>query len=289
MLFTPSLAVINHWFMDRRGLATGFAMTAGSIGGIVFPLLVGNLSKQISFPWAIRVMALVCLAFCMVSALLIRTRLPPNKEGGSTIDLRALCDPRLLYVAIGTILVEIGFLIPMTYLVSYASSHDISNGLSYQLMAILNAASIFGRVIPGYIADQWGRFNVVIVTNVVCTILILSLWLKSGYSATAIICFSAFFGFWSGTAMSLAPVCVAQISKTEEYGKRYGTTYSLVGFATLVAIPVAGEIIKFQNKSGPETDYSGLIIFGGVAYGLSAVFYIIAKGVSTKWNLKEIF
>ena len=89
--------------------------------------------------------------------------------------------------------------------------------------------------------------------------------------------------------MSLSPVCVAQISKTEDYGKRYGTTYSLVGFATLVAIPVAGEILKVQNKNGPETDYSGLIIFGGVAYGLSTLFFVISRGVSTKWDFRKIF
>ena len=289
MLFTPSLAAVNHWFLHRRGLATGFAMTAGSIGGIVFPLLIGNLSGKIGFPWAMRVMAFVCVVFCTFSVLLLRTRLAPNKDGGSTVDLRSLRDSRLLTVAIATILIEIGFLIPMTYLVSYATMHEVGDGLSYQLMAILNAASIFGRILPGYMADQWGRFNVIIVTNAVCTVLILALWLKSGNNAPAIVSFAAFFGFWSGTAMSLAPVCVAQISKTEEYGKRYGTTYSLVSFATLVAIPVAGEILKAQNKDGADTDYSGLIIFGGVAYGLSSLFFVISRGVSTKWDLKRIF
>ncbi|BCR89788.1 MCT family MFS transporter [Aspergillus chevalieri] len=290
MVFTPSLAAVNHWFLRRRALANGFANTAGSIGGIIFPLMVGDLSEKVGFPWAIRVMGFVCAIFCVASTLLLRTRLPPNKEGGSSIDLRALCDVRLSTVAVAIILIEIGFLIPMTYLVSYATSHDVDGSLSYQLMAILNAASIFGRVIPGYLADQWGRFNVIIVTTFVCTVLILALWLKSGTNAPAIVSFAASFGFWSGTAISLAPVCVAQISKTEEYGKRYGTTYSLVSFGSLVAIPVAGEILKAQNGNvKPETNYSGLIVFAGVAYGGSMLFFIISRGVSGGWGLKKIF
>lgn len=289
MVFTPSLAAINHWFLHRRALASGFANTAGSIGGIVFPLLVGSLSNQIGFPWAVRVMGFICAVFCAASFLLLRTRIPSNKDGGSSIDLRALCDIRLSTVAVAIVLIEVGFLIPMTYLVSYASSHEVNGDLSYQLIAILNAASIFGRVIPGYIADQWGRFNVIIATTFVCTILILALWLKSGTSAPAIVSFAAFFGFWSGTAISLSPVCVAQISKTEEYGKRYGTTYSLVSFGSLVAIPVAGEILKAQNDSKPETDYSGLIVFAGVAYGGSMLFFIISRGVSSGWNFRRFF
>lgn len=83
---------------------------------------------------------------------------------------------------------------------------------------------------------------------------------------------------------------MAQISKTEEYGKRYGTTYSLVSFGSLVAIPVAGEILKAQNGDvKPETNYSGLIVFAGVAYGGSMLFFVISRGVSGGWKLKKIF
>lgn len=85
-------------------------------------------------------------------------------------------------------------------------------------------------------------------------------------------------------------MCVAQISKTEEYGKRYGTTYSLVSFGSLIAIPVAGEILKAQNGDVElETNYSGLIVFAGVAYGGSMLFFIISRGVSGGWSLKKIF
>lgn len=289
MIFTPSFACINHWFMHRRALATGFANTAGGIGGIVFPLLVGSLSNSIGFPWAMRVMGFICALFCAASVMLLRTRLPPNKKAGGSIDLRALGDPRLSTVSLAIVFVEIGFLIPVNYLVTYASSHKVDGALAYQLTAIFNAASIFGRIIPGYLADLWGRYNAMICTSTVCTVLMLALWLKSGTNTAAIVCFAAFFGFWSGTAMSLTPVCVAQVSKTEEYGKRYGTTYSLVGIASLVAIPVAGEILKAQNDSPPETDYSGLIYFAGVSYGLSVVLFIIGRGISSGWGLRRIF
>lgn len=234
-------------------------------------------------------MGFICAFFCAASSILLRTRLPLNKKAGGSIDLRALGDPRLSVVAMAIVLVEIGFLIPVNYLVTYASSHKVDGALAYQLTAIFNAAGIFGRIIPGYLADLWGRYNAMICTSLVCTVLLLVLWLKAGTNTSAIVCFAAFFGFWSGTAMSLAPVCVAQISKTEEYGKRYGTTYSFVGIASLVAIPVAGEILKAQNPTAPETDYSGLILFAGVAYGLSVVLFIVGRGISSGWGLKRTF
>ena len=56
-----------------------------------------------------------------------------------------------------------------------------------------------------------------------------------------------------------------------------------------MAIPVAGEILKAQNDSPPETDYSGLIYFAGVSYGLSVVLFIIGRGISSGWGLRRIF
>lgn len=47
LTFTPSVAVIGHWFNKKRGNATGIAATGGAVGGIVFPLLLENLIPKI--------------------------------------------------------------------------------------------------------------------------------------------------------------------------------------------------------------------------------------------------
>ncbi|PYI06000.1 monocarboxylate permease [Aspergillus sclerotiicarbonarius CBS 121057] len=289
-VYTPSAVCITHWFLKRRGLATGIATTGGGVGGIIFTNVFGILSTRIGFPWTIRILGFIFIASLTASVVFLKARLPPSPATGSKIDIRALKEPVFTMTSIAVILAEIGLIVIVTYFPSYAQSHGVTGALSYQLMTIVSATSIVGRVIPGILADLWGRFNVMFVTCAACTILSLGLWFTAGTNQASILAFAALIGFWSGPAISLTPVCVAQISKTEHYGKRFGTTVSLMGVCLLVAIPVAGEILKGQNRGDVnETEYSGLIVFCGVAYAGACLFLFLAKGVSVGWRVSKIF
>ncbi|KAI9040866.1 MCT family MFS transporter [Aspergillus affinis] len=288
-ILTPSLGSINHWYLKRRGLATGIATTSGGIGSILFSALMGELLKKIGFPWTIRVLGFISILFFAVGLVLVRTRLPPNKKSGSTMDLRCLREPVFTVASVAVSFAEVGMMVVITYLPSYASSHGVTGSLSYNLMSIFSATLILGRVIPGLVADHWGRYNVMIVTGSVSMLLVLALWMKAGEDTAAIVTFAAFFGFWSSPAVGLSPVCIAQISRTEDYGKRYGTTTAIFGLAILVSIPIAGEILGAQNpgKSGEETDYSGLVMFCGAAYATSTVLLVVTKIISKLFTLLE--
>ncbi|KAH8425228.1 uncharacterized protein LDX57_002986 [Aspergillus melleus] len=289
MVFTPSVACLTHWFHRRRALATGIAATAGGCGGIIFPILIYNLTEAVGFPWAIRITGFICAFFCVLCILFLKTRLPPKKLGGGKIDFRVLREAPFALLTVAIFLIDFALLIPLTYLTSYAQSHGMEEGLAYQVVSILNAASILGRVLPGYAADRYGRFNVMIITTFGCTVFTLALWLSAGSNTAAIVAYAVLFGFWSGSAISLAPVCVAQISTTEDFGKRYGTTYSLVSVGALFAIPIAGEIMKAQSAPGKKENYSGLIVFCGLIYGFACLFFVLARGVKIGWRVGTIF
>lgn len=287
MVFTPSVGCIAHWFLRRRALATGVAATAGGIGGIIFPVLISNLAGSLGFPWAIRIVGFMSAVFCALSVALLRARAPllnPVQKG--KVDIRSLTELRFSLLTAAIVLVDFALLIPLTYLPSYAQSRGLGDSLAYNLPSILNAASIFGRVVPGYFADRFGRFNVMIITTFACSVITFALWLPSQSNHAAILAYAVLFGFWSGSAISLSPVCVAQISKTEEFGKRYGTTYFLVSLGTLVAIPVAGELLKVQPPSGGLDNYFGLIILCGLVYSCACLFFILSRGVSVGWGFK---
>ncbi|KAJ5864660.1 uncharacterized protein N7529_006576 [Penicillium soppii] len=230
MVFTPSVACIAHWFLRRRALATGVAATAGGAGGIIFPLIVSSLTGTVGFAWAIRIIGFISAGFCGVGTLLLRTRLPRDPMKKGTIDIGALRERQFALLSAAVLLVDFALLIPLTYLPSYAQSHGMKTSLAYQLASILSAASIFGRTFSGYFADRLGRFNMMIICTFVCCVITLVLWLPARSNSAAILAYTVLFGFWSGSAISLPPVCVAQISKTEDFGKRYGTTYFLAHF-----------------------------------------------------------
>lgn len=180
--------------------------------------------------------------------------------------------------------VEFAILIPLTYLSSYAIHVGIEARNAYRMVAFLNAASVLGRTIPGYLADRLGRFNVMAFTTSVCSIFLFTLWLLRGNDEVSVTAFAIMFGFWSGTAVALSPVCIAQVCKIEDYGKRNGTTFAICSFGALIGIPIAGAIL---NQSG--TNFFGLILFGGTLYIAGSIAFLVTRGIAGGWGLRVIF
>ncbi|EJF60332.1 hypothetical protein DICSQDRAFT_171292 [Dichomitus squalens LYAD-421 SS1] len=53
-----------------------------------------------------------------------------------------------------------GLFFPFFYLQLYGSLHGVSHSFTIYIIPILNGASLFGRTIPNFLADYYGRFNV---------------------------------------------------------------------------------------------------------------------------------
>ncbi|KAL1980462.1 hypothetical protein VTN96DRAFT_4151 [Rasamsonia emersonii] len=281
LIFTPAVAAVGHFFYKRRGVATGMAATGGSIGGIVFPLMLDSLFPKIGFAWATRAVALVCLVLVGTSCILVRSRLPPKPASKENMlpDFRIFRDPVFTLTTAGIFFIEWGLFVPLSYISSYALAHGISPSFSYQLLAILNVGSFFGRWIPGYFADFVGRFNGIILTVLLCLLCTACLWLPAGSSVALLVIYALLFGFSSGSNISLTPVCVGQLCKTENYGRYYATAYTIVSFGTLTGIPIAGEILSRCNG-----EYWGLIAFTACNYFAGLLSFTAAKLLKVGWK-----
>ncbi|KAJ4290795.1 hypothetical protein N0V88_006545 [Collariella sp. IMI 366227] len=266
LLFYPSVSAISHWFSLRRSLATGISFTAGGLGGVAYPLIILYLAPKIGFPWSIRIIALISAITCALACVLLKKRLPPNKAKGGAIDLRALGDPKYAIVTLAVFLVEFAVFIPYTYISSYAIASGMGFQAAYRLNALLNTGAIPGRVLPGYFADRFGVFNVMLITAFACTAFIFALWLPIGSNEAGITGFTVLYGFWSGSAIALTPVCIGKVCRTEDYGKRTGTTFFIASFGVLTGIPIAGAVLQSGG-------YRGLIVLAGAAYAAAVMAF----------------
>ncbi|KAJ5492671.1 hypothetical protein N7539_001417 [Penicillium diatomitis] len=281
LIFTPAISAIGHYFYVRRGLATGIAATGGSVGGIVFPLVLQALFPKIGWGWATRVVALICLIAFGLANLLIRSRLPKKPFSKENImpDFLIFRDVRFALTTASVFFIEWGMFIPISYITSYALDHGFSTDFSYQILAILNVGSFFGRWLPGFFADFLGRFNALIVTVALCLLTNACLWLPAGDSLALIVIYALLFGFSSGSNISLTPVCVGQLCKTEHYGRYYATAYTIVSFGTLTGIPIAGEIQSRTNGA-----YWGLIAFTTTCYAMGLICCTAVKVIEVGWR-----
>lgn len=284
LIFTPAVASIAHFFLKKRANATGLAATGGSVGGIIFPLMLQSLFPRIGFRYASLVMALIFLVLLLIANILIRARLPPKPGGSVWPDFRILKNKTFALTTGGVFFVEWGLFVPLSFISSYALREGINSAFAYQILAIINAGSVFGRWLPGYVADKIGRFNTMIVTVAMCLVSVLGLWLTAGGNIAQLCVFAVWFGFGSGSNISLTPVCVGQLCETEVFGRWYATSYTIVSFGCLTGIPIAGQILTVSRGS-----YWGLILFTGVCYVMGLACFVAARAGKVGWDPRRIY
>ena len=301
LLVNPANGSVAHWFNERRGLASGVAFIGGSFGGVLFPLLLQSLLRQIGWAWSIRVLGLILFVLCGISVALCRSRVPPRNENATTWrdtlpSSRIFFDGTGAMVATtaGVVLTDLAYFIPVTYVPSYyiARQNLPSNSsltgeaaFAYQLLAILNSASCLGRLVAGAVADRLGRYNTMIISLFFCAVSALCFWLPdiliSDLPNTGLlIVFVLMFGFVSGSNVSLLPVCLGQLCETQEYGRYYATCYTVVSFGVLVSIPIAGGLLDAVEATGKKK-YWAVAVFTGLCYVAALLCFIWVR-----WRMK---
>jgi MFS family permease len=129
-----------------------------------------------------------------------------------------------------------GLFIPFFYIVDYAHSLSFSlsppsttTGLDFLVLSILNLGGLFGRILPAYLSDRAGRFNILFPSSLLSGLFVLLLW-TFAKSITSVMIFAALYGFASGAFISVVTPCVAQISEMGEIGSRIGGLYMGISF-----------------------------------------------------------
>lgn len=208
--------------------------------------MLQKLFPEVGFRWATRVLALIFLVQLVVANILVRSRLPRPPKGSLAAsiwpDWRIFKNITFCLTTAGTFFVEWALFVPLSYLTAYALKQGLDPAFSYQILAILNAGSFFGRWLPGLFADKFGRFNAMIVTVAICMLSVLCLWLTCSPSRNIvpqIVVFSLIFGFGSGSNIGLVPVCVGQLCETEVFGRWYASE--------LYPLPLLGAWLMFPR------------------------------------------
>ncbi|KAF2867896.1 major facilitator superfamily domain-containing protein [Massariosphaeria phaeospora] len=279
-IFQAGTSTVTTWFLKKRGAAYGIMAAGAGLGGIIFPIMASHLIPRVGFGWTMRIFAFTILALLGIAAITVKSRLPPKPR---TLELGVFLepfrDPRFALLTVSSFFFFMGLFIPINFIEVQALASGMSIRLAGYLLAILNTASIFGRVIPGALADKFGRFNMQVLMASFAGIIVLALALPASGN-TAFIAFAAFYGFGSGAFVSLLPAQIAYISKVEEIGVRTGVVFSCIAIAGLVGNPIAGAIVGREHGG-----FDGLNIFAGVMLLAGAVLFTVTRMVVAEWKV----
>jgi MFS family permease len=241
-LFTPAAAIIPTWFSTRKAAAIGLAASGSSIGGVIYPIIFRQLQPQIGAAWATRVIAFVALAGMLFALAVMRTRIPPRAK--RLIELGAWKEPPFAFFVVGNFFGFMGTYIPLFYLQTYAIQRGYTDeNLGFYLLAILNAGSTFGRIIPNFIADKAGTLNILVPTSLAAAILT---WAWIGIqNGPGVVVFAVLYGFFSGTYVSLAPITTVTLSPSlDVVGARMGMVFAVASLGLLIGTPIGGAILE---------------------------------------------
>lgn len=284
LIMTPLVATVGHWFNRKRAVALSIATVGGNLGGVIFPIMLRKLYATVGYAWAIRIFGFICMCSLLASLFLLKPRLARSQLKLSLrniVDVQSLREPRFAWLVLGNFLGDLAVVNGITYLASYALAQGQTQSMAYSLLTILNATGMVGRWISGLIADRFGRFNTLIGSSFIAAFTVLVVWLPFGHKSVGIIMFAVLHGFTNGAIYALIPVCVGQISKTQEYGRRYGCMYFFGSFGVLLGIPMSGALIRGNS-------YQWLILFTGLAYSLTGVAVYISRYSTVGFKLCKI-
>ena len=264
-LVAPSLSLLQQHFVKRRALATGIAVTGGSFGGVVYPLVFQALLPSVGFGWTNRVLGFIALATTAFPTLVMRPQ-SQSRKVRSLIDPKAFREPAYLCFCACMFCNNFGFFIPIFYLQTYALSHGLTNqNIALHLVAILNAASVLGRLAPAYAAAHIGPVNSMTIVGAMAGIVAFC-WIAVDTAAGNVV-FSVLYGFASGGVISLPAVVLASITEDLSFlGARLGTSYSINAVASLAGAPIAGAILRSTKQ------YLGVQLLAGFMLSAMAMF-----------------
>uniref|UniRef100_V5F3J7 Major facilitator superfamily (MFS) profile domain-containing protein n=1 Tax=Kalmanozyma brasiliensis (strain GHG001) TaxID=1365824 RepID=V5F3J7_KALBG len=285
MLFLPGCALVNQYFDKRKGTAMSVIIGAASFGGIIWPLILQSLfdTPQIGFRWGVRIAAFILALLLTISNVLMRPRLPPTPAALRQPWFQAwtllTSDPSTytLFV-VGVAVMFINFFVPFFTIASYARKVGFSASMATHMVAIMNAASLIGRLASGPLADRYGRFNVLTLFGCGSFLSLALFWPIPGLTLTkaGVLTLSVGYGLASGGAIATVSSCVGQVSK-KNAGARLGLTWTMAAPGALV-----GPVISTTLVSQMHGRYTALAIW---AAGTTLVGTLIIAKV--RFNLSQ--
>ncbi|KAG2015229.1 monocarboxylate permease, variant 2 [Coprinopsis cinerea AmutBmut pab1-1] len=260
LIYIPSLGIVSHHFQKRRPIALGIISSGAALGSVLHPIMLNKLftNEAIGFHNGVRISAGINTFLYLVAVALMKTRLPPRPAQRYPIG-EWLKESAYVVLVVASIFVFLGLFYPVFFLQLTAVSKGVDKNIAFHSIAILNASSLFGRVLSGLAAQSLGSMNV--ASFVAFATGGSAFAMMAVKNATSTILFAIFYGFFSGAAISIVPSVVAVLAKdVSEMGGRLAVLFMAGGFLGLFASTIGGELIG----NGPELHFDRGVIFASV-------------------------
>ncbi|KAK7047441.1 hypothetical protein VNI00_006672 [Paramarasmius palmivorus] len=210
LLYYPCISYLSEWFVRRRGLANGIIFAGTSAGGLILPLILPLLISSNGPAKALRILSIVILALLVPILPLVKGRLPELRSSRARLSGRRRLVERDLSknTAIWIVLAAntfqgFGYFVPILWLPTFASALSINTTNASVALAMLNGASVVGRLSLGYLSDKLNPWTLAMSTLLFTSITTFILWGVLSSTFAGLMCFGVAYGLLAGGWSSL--------------------------------------------------------------------------------------
>ncbi len=219
LVYTPSIACVQPWFTQRRGLAAGLASAGIGAGTVAVPLIATAAISLLQWRGAMRAMAVGVLVLGLCATWLLR-RAPTASAARSDqipgLSLKqALRDPRFWWLYGSIVLAAPSMFIPFAHVSAAARDMGIDAASAVGLVGLIGIGSLVGRFVIGALADRLGRTLTLLLMQVSMGLSVLA-WFAATFAKSQ----------ENGVEISAARFCRALAMLTNESPIRISTGFS---------------------------------------------------------------
>ncbi|KAJ2074258.1 hypothetical protein GGH13_001442 [Coemansia sp. S155-1] len=271
-LYSPSVSIPAQWFIKNRGLATGIAVAGSSIGGLWFTAAIQAMIDSLGAEWALRILGILTFSVTSLTNSLYYRRVPA-KPRKSLFEFCAA--KRLIFwlVAIETCTIYTGYW-ALTFYVGTNAKHlggSLRDGSN--LLLVLNAGSVVGRVMAGVIADRFGCINTLLISIMLTVVIEMPLWMTAK-TITPLYVLCALYGLISPSFISINPVIIGRHFDMDVLASIMGMTNLFGGLGVLAGNLAQGAIFDKYDK---REQFTNTIIFSGMFILLAGIVTFVMR------------
>ena len=228
----PLLSTISRWFVKRRGLMTGIALSSVGIGTMIMPPLLTWLISTNGWRNSYIIVGIIVLVLVILAAQFLRRdpsqmgQLPDganevtiessNLEAGG-FSLQEAIHTKHFWM-LGAMFFCGAFCLQsiMVHITPHATDLRISAASAASILAIIGGLSIVGRIIIGSAGDRMGSKTAFIITFVMMSVSLF--WLVTAKEIRALCLFAVVFGIAYGGFIVLFSPSVAELFGLNSHG-----------------------------------------------------------------------
>ena len=287
--------LVNNWFVDKRGFATGLAFAGSGVSAAIMTPVLSTIVADYGWRMGYRTMSLVGLLILLPAVLLIRLEpadkgllpygvKPEGEEDESKIPVleqtgltraQAIKTNTFYFQSIGIFCLSTAGMGMSTHAIAYFTDIGYSPLTASTAMSMVMTIMIFAKILLGAVFDKLGSVRSAILTG--CCMIASTLAIRfAGAAAFMPYVFSLCFGFGYSTLTVPYSYLIGQNFGTREFAAIYSLICTLGSLGGGVAATLTGMLYDHFGSYLPVWSF-----YAGLAC-LALIFLFLASKTAQK-------